>query len=76
MRQEVLIALENRIQDLKKIAKPKDVETGMSGSFIWFNFSIQSHEVMTKEEFDDCIYDDWLRQRHNEVFKEINKASW
>jgi hypothetical protein len=76
MRQEVLSALENRIEDLKKIAKPNDISTGMSGSFIRFNFSLQSHEVMTEEEFNECVYDDWLRQRHNQVYEEINKTSW
>ena len=72
MRQEVLNELENRIQTLKKTAKPNDIGTGMSGSFIRFNYSLQSHEVMTKEEFDNCVYDDWLKQKHQEVLNEVN----
>lgn len=73
MRQEVLDALEKKIQELKKVAAPNQIETGMSGSFFRFNYYLQSHEVMTQEEFEECVYDDWLRERHAEIFEEINK---
>ena len=74
MRQEVLEELAQRIENLRKIAKPNDIETGMSGSFICFNYFIQSHTAMTKEEFDSCVYDDWLREHHDRVYNEINKC--
>ena len=75
MREEVLKELTTRIRDLHKAAKPGDIETGMSGSFIRFNFYIQSHTAMTKEEFDSCVYDDWLREQHNRIFNEVNQIA-
>lgn len=73
MRQIVQEELNKRIDDLRSLAKPGDIETGMSGSFIRFNYYLQSHTAMTEEEFKNCVYDDWLRERHREVLKEVNK---
>jgi len=73
MRQTVLEELNKRIEDLKKVAKPGDIATGMSGSFIRFNYHLQSHTAMTEDEFKNCTYDDWLREKHREVLKEVNK---
>ena len=49
MRREVLIELQTRIDALEKVAKPNDIATGMSGSFIRFNVHIDSMTAMTKE---------------------------
>ena len=74
MRNEVLVELKKRINELRAVAKPNDIETGMSGSFVRFNYYLQSHTAMTDEEFDSCVYDDWLRKEHNRVCKEVNKS--
>jgi hypothetical protein len=71
MRDVVIRELQSRIDELAKIAKPYEIETGMSGSFIRFNYYIQSHTAMTKEEFDDCVYDDWLRKQHDYLYDKI-----
>ena len=47
----------------------------MSGSFFRFNLSIQSHEVMTEEEFHNGTYNEWLAQRYAQVYKEVNAVS-
>ena len=73
MRKEVLTELTNRIDALQKVAKPGEINTGMSGSFIRFNYYIQSHTAMTQEEFDSGVYDKWLKDQHSRVYKAINK---
>ena len=75
MRSEVMELLEERILNLKKIAKPNEIQTGMTGSFFRFNLSILSHEVMTTEEFNNGTYDEWLAQRHAEVYEEVNATA-
>ena len=70
MRNEVIIELEKKIEDLRKVAKPNEIRTGMTGSFVCFTYYLQIHEVMTLEEFDDCVYDDWLREKHKEIYNE------
>jgi hypothetical protein len=75
MRSEVMELLEERILNLRKIAKPNEIKTGMSGSFVRFNLSILSHEVMTEEEFNNGTYDDWLKQRHAEMYEEVNATA-
>ena len=72
MRREVLIELQTRIDALEKVAKPNDIATGMSGSFICFNMHIDSMTAMTKEEFDDCVYDNWLKIQHNKLYEKVN----
>ena len=72
MRREVLTELQTRIDALEKVAKPNDVATGMSGSFIRFNMHIDSMTAMTKEEFDDCVYDNWLKNQHNKLYEKVN----
>ena len=72
MRREVLIELQTRIDALEKVAKPNDITTGMSGSFIRFNVHIDSMTAMTKEEFDDCVYDNWLKIQHNKLYEKVN----
>ena len=76
MRNEVLIELNKRIQDLQKVAKPGEIDTGMSGSFVRFNYYIQSHTAMTEDEFSSCVYDDWLRKQHKRIYEEINSKPW
>jgi hypothetical protein len=76
MRQEVLDELKKRIQYLETVAKPGEIGTGMSGSFVRFNMHLQSHTAMTKEEFADCVYDTWLMQEHKRVFNTVNKTTW
>ena len=44
----------------------------MSGSFIRFNMHIDSMTAMTKEEFDDCVYDNWLKNQHNKLYEKVN----
>ena len=70
MRPEVITELEKRIEDLRKIARPNDIATGMTGSFFRFSYYLQIHEVMTPEEFDECVYDDWLKEKHVELYNE------
>ena len=72
MRREVLAELQTRIDALEKVAKPNDIATGMSGSFIRFNMHIDSMTAMTKEEFDDCVYDNWLKIQHNKLYEKVN----
>jgi len=72
MRLEVLTELKSRIRSLEKVAKPMDIDTGMSGSFVRFNMYIDSITAMTEEEFDDCVYDDWLMCEWNKLYKKIN----
>ena len=72
MRDVVIAELEKRIDELKKVAKPNDIKTGMSGSFIRFNYYLQSHTAMTEEEFENCVYDDWLREQHDSLYKKVN----
>ena len=72
MRTEVLEELKIRIKQLEKNAKPDEVSTGMTGSFICFNRAIDSYTAMTEQEFDDCVYDDWLKLQHKIIFKKIN----
>ena len=76
MRDEVLIELNKRIQNLKKVASPGEIETGMSGSFLRFNYYIQSHTAMTADEFNSCVYDDWLREQHKRIYEEVNNVPW
>ena len=45
MRQEVLIELQKRIDELRKVAKPNDINTGMTGSFVRFNWFLQSDTI-------------------------------
>lgn len=73
MRDEVINELLKRIELLRTVAKPNDIETGMSGSFIRFNHYLQSHTAMTQDEFNCSIYDDWLKEQFEKVYKEINK---
>ena len=72
MRLEVLTELKSRIRELEKVAEPMDIDTGMSGSFVRFNMYIDSMTAMTEEEFDDCVYDDWLMCEWNKLYKKIN----
>jgi hypothetical protein len=72
MRQVVIDELTERIKNFEKVAKPRDVGTGMTGSFNMFNYTIQSGTAMTQEEFDSCTYDDWLREEHIRVYKKVN----
>jgi len=72
MRLEVLTELKSRIRSLEKVAEPMDIDTGMSGSFVRFNMYIDSITAMTEEEFDDCVYDDWLMCEWNKLYKKIN----
>ena len=72
MRLEVLTELKSRIRELEKVAEPMDIDTGMSGSFVRFNMYIDSMTAMTEEEFDDCVYDDWLMCEWNKLYKRIN----
>ena len=72
MRLEVLTELKSRIHELEKVAEPMDIDTGMSGSFVRFNMYIDSMTAMTEEEFDDCVYDDWLMCEWNKLYKKIN----
>ena len=72
MRPEVLTELKSRIRSLEKVAEPMDIDTGMSGSFVRFNMYIDSMTAMTEEEFDDCVYDDWLMCEWNKLYKKIN----
>tara|TARA_B100000963_G_C22493382_1_gene610307 strand:- start:488 stop:712 length:225 start_codon:yes stop_codon:yes gene_type:complete len=72
MRQEVLTELKSRIHELEKVAKPNDIEQGMTGSFVRFNMYIDSMTAMTQEEFFDCVYDDWLECEHLKLYKKIN----
>jgi len=76
MREEVLVELKKRIDALQTIAKPNDIETGMSGSFVRFNYYLQSHTAMTNEEFNSGIYDDWLQKEHKRVYEEVNVLTW
>ena len=72
MRDVVLAELKKRIDELEKVAKPGDIETGMSGSFICFNYYLQSHTAMAEEEFKHCVYDDWLEKQHQSLFEKVN----
>ena len=72
MRREVLTELQTRIDALEKVAKPTDIATGMSGSFIRFNMPIDSMTAMTKEAFADCVYDNWLKNQHNKLYDKVN----
>ena len=74
MRLEVLTELKSRIRELEKVAEPMDIDTGMSGSFVRFNMYIDSMTAMTEEEFDDCVYDDWLMCEWNKLYKKINNV--
>jgi len=76
MRTEVIEELTRRIDNLRSVAKPGDISTGMSGSFICFNYYVRSHTAMTKEEFDSCVYDEWLKEQHKRIYEEINKEPW
>lgn len=76
LREEVITELTKRVLALEDIAKPNDIATGMSGSFFHFNYHIQSHTAMTDEEFHSCIYDDWIRDRHREIFEAVNGRSF
>ena len=74
MRNEVLTELKTRIDALEQIAKPMDIATGMSGSFLSFNMYIDSSTAMTEDEFSGCVYDDWLREQHEILYKKVNKS--
>ena len=76
MREEVIVELSKRIENLRKAATPGDMDTGMSGSFVRFNYYLQSHTAMTQQEFDDCVYDAWLQEQHEQVYEEVNKQPW
>ena len=76
MREEVMVELSKRIENLRRAATPGDMSTGMSGSFVLFNYYLQSHTAMTQQEFDDCVYDRWLQEKHKQVYEEVNKQPW
>lgn len=76
MREEVIVELSKRIENLREEATPGDISTGMSGSFVRFNYYLQSHTAMTKQEFDDGTYDTWLKEQHKQVYQEVNKQPW
>jgi hypothetical protein len=70
MRPEVIIELKKRIEDLRKVAKPNDIPTGMTGSFTRFIYYLEIDNCMTPEEFDDGVYDDWLREKQIELYNQ------
>jgi hypothetical protein len=72
MRLDVIDELNRRIDKLRLLVKPNDIMTGMTGSFVLFNYAIDSYSAMTDEEWDDNVYDDYLKTIHMKIYKEVN----
>jgi len=74
MDQNVIKILEQRINELKKVATPDNIEQGMSGSFLWFQMYLETAKCMSEEEFYDEVYDDWLREKHDKLLEYVHRT--
>lgn len=72
MRPEVIEELTKRINIVANGGTVGNVwHGGINGSLINFNMAIDSMTAMTKEEWDSCVYDEWIKTEHLRIWRKI-----
>lgn len=89
MNPEIINELNRRYEILIQNAKPGEISTGMSGSRIRFFMALApigypigreswmddeyTKPIMSKEDFDNCVYDEYMDTLHAKAYETINK---